>query len=439
MVDFIVLKRLTLKSDLGWFRSIFIGHGLAGKQKGINLNKNVANEIWPNLLVRQEAYEAAKDAQTAAKALGMVGKSLVVAGKAKARAIGAIPIRTDIYGPDGKLPITQDRLIILQDKNWRINGAFVEDPPGDPSRFFPVLAEGDLALIGVDGIDWPVAASIILLAQHTSDAPLWTDLSTRVSKGAGSMVQLQPADIQTLADAHGLPPAHPVRLLISAPAGSAVAVPAAPVLPAIPPIVPPPASPTIAATPTAVLLPAPASASAAPASVTTLKKPRAVKPVTEEAHKDQMIANMLTGVRGEKMVNAYLIDQNQAGGPVPLWMASSSAEHPYDFGLLEATGALANVIDAKATSTPWPSGFYVSMAELTYAATSDVPYFIYRMSEVSATGGILRISGDIRVFAKATALSLVNAAPVGTRVTEIAILPVNSGLTWSVPIVLLSS
>jgi hypothetical protein len=443
LVDFIVLKRLTLKSDLGWFRSIFYGHDLKTKQKGITLNKDVANDIWPNLLVRQEAYEAAKEAQEAAKALGAAGRPLIVAEKAKARAIGMIPIHTDIYGPDGKPPITQDRIIILQDKNWRINGAFVEDPPSDPNRFFPVMEEGDLALIGVDGIDWPVAASIILLSQNTSDSSLWADLSTKVSKGSGSMIQLQAADVQTLADAHGLPADHPIRRLISAPAASALPLPAAPAPPILPPVAPPAlphsSAPPTAGAPTPGLLPAPAVAPAAPVPITALKKPGAVKQVTEEAHTEQMLANALTGVRGEKMVNAYLADQNTLGGPVPLWMASSSAEHPYDFGLLEPSGALAAVVDAKATSTAWPSSFFMSMAELTYAATSDVPYFIYRVSEVSATGGILRTSGDVRDFAKATALSLVNAAPVGTRVTGISISPVNSGLTWSAPIALPSS
>ena len=69
MADYVVLKRLTEKSDLGWFRSIFYNRSLKGRQKGITLNKAVINDIWPNLVARQIAYEAAKAAEAPKKTL----------------------------------------------------------------------------------------------------------------------------------------------------------------------------------------------------------------------------------------------------------------------------------------------------------------------------------------------------------------------------------
>lgn len=70
MVDHVVLKRLTLKSDLGWFHSIHENRKLKGHQKGITLNKPIINKIWPELRSRQADYDAAKDAEAAAKMPG---------------------------------------------------------------------------------------------------------------------------------------------------------------------------------------------------------------------------------------------------------------------------------------------------------------------------------------------------------------------------------
>src|SRR4051812_14206538 len=101
-MDYVVLKQLTLKSDLGWFKPIYDAHALKGHQKAITLNKKVMNSIWPSLLTRQDAYYAAKDTQAQAKPLGPQGKAIMETEKAKARAVGTIPVQVELHGPAGK-------------------------------------------------------------------------------------------------------------------------------------------------------------------------------------------------------------------------------------------------------------------------------------------------------------------------------------------------
>ena len=128
MVDYVVLKRLTEKSDLGWFHSIFLNRKLSGGQKGITLNKRIINEIWPNLIARQTVYEAAKEAEAEAKERGGAGNAVAEIERNKAQDAGHLPVQVEIHGPEAKAPFTVNRLVALQDKNWRLNGAFASGP-----------------------------------------------------------------------------------------------------------------------------------------------------------------------------------------------------------------------------------------------------------------------------------------------------------------------
>uniref|UniRef100_A0A9E7ZXC4 DUF3883 domain-containing protein n=1 Tax=Bosea sp. NBC_00436 TaxID=2969620 RepID=A0A9E7ZXC4_9HYPH len=402
MPDYVVLKRLTLKSDLGWFKSIFDGHGLDTKQKAITLNKDVMNALWPSLLIRQDAYEHHKVLQNAAKALGSSGQAIFDAEKAAAKAVGTIPVRVEVHGPGGKPPIVMDRIIALQDKNWRLNGDFVTDPPGDPTRFYPTMQEGDLALIGFNDVGWP-ADPIVVLLSHIQDAPLWAVLQTRVSKGSRSMVEVDPADLVSLANAHGLAAGHIIRTLGST---------STPM---------PPGS-----------LPSPAA---------PLSKPRGRRAATSKATPaqlaDRLAAAAAVGQLGEQLVDSYLAGQHTPGQPTHTWISQMYAEHPYDFELLSVTGAVIEVLDAKSTSQAWTGEFYMSAAEVTYAAASPVPYRIYRVSEVGPGGAAnLRVSDDIRPLAAAIVNGPLASSHAGIRATGFAISPQIAGITWTAPVAL---
>lgn len=399
MVDHVILKRLTERSDLGWFHSIHDNRGLPGHQKGINLNKPMVNTIWPNLMTRQVAYEAAKAAEAAARLPGGAGAVAAAAERATAQEVGHLRIRVEVHGPDNRPPIIEDRLLALQDKNWRLNGAFIEDSPGDAARFDPTLQEGDLALIGFDGVEWPTRAVVVLLAHSTADAALMADLSPLVTKGARSMARLSSDDLQTFADNHGLPDGHVIRTLAG--------------------------DPVIKAALEEI-------AQGDIASVAKIRMRRPSRQMTPEELAAGIAENTRIGQLGERMVNAYLAEKHATGGLAYVWMWPTSAAHPYDFALLNHA-IVDTVIDAKSTSSEWKANFYMSMAELEYAANSSVPYLIFRLSEVGPMGAWLRMSHDIRAFATAVASSFAVAAPTGTRATTIAISPVAAGLAWSDP------
>jgi hypothetical protein len=66
MADFLALKLLTEKSDLGWFKSIYEGRGLKGRQKSITLNVKGFSGIYPELEKRVSEYDAAREEERAA-------------------------------------------------------------------------------------------------------------------------------------------------------------------------------------------------------------------------------------------------------------------------------------------------------------------------------------------------------------------------------------
>lgn len=408
-MDFVVLKRLTLKSDLGWFKSIFDAHQLQGHQKGITLNKKVIYSIWPSLMSRETAYDAAREVQKQAEESVPPDEAKAQVEKTKAKAAGTIPdIQVQIYGPAGKPRIDETRIIALQDKNWRLDGAFILDPLDDPTRFHPILNEGDLALIGFNGGEWPTEAVVVLISQ--SSDPLWSDLSPLTpSKGAKSMVQLDQPALIDLADKHGLPADHVIRSL-AVTSISALPVPAAPV---------------------AVITPLPVKPGGGMVLPLT---PKSGQELTPEELAKQLAQMVKTGEIGEKLVDQYL--KKQANGTIPIhaWVSSKLAKHPYDFQLIAESGTVLAFIDAKATSTAWPGEFFMSMAEVYCAATSTIPYHIYRLSNVKSSGAELRISDDVRQFAEATVKTLLPHLLSGTRITEIAVKPIDAGIKWSDPI-----
>lgn len=413
MPDYVVLKRLTLKSDLGWFKSIYDGHGLTTNQKAITLNMDVMTAIWPSMLVREEAYEKHKAAQKAAKALGPAGAATFVVEKAKAKAVATIPVDVKLHGPAGKPPIQlKDRVIALQDKNWRLNGDFVHAPSLDPDRFFPVMQEGDLALIGFDDVGWPTNPVVVLLSQ-VADASLWSSLESRVSKGSNSMTQLDAGSLLALADSQGLAENHIIRLF-----GNGLTLS----------VLSPTVMPDMLSVEDSVIASAPTPPAERPATVrfrTTSLAQIAARAVSANA----------TGLLGERVVDNFLTQQGTPKQPVHTWISQQFPEHPYDFELLEASGLVAAVADAKSTSADWSLEFFMSAAEVGYASRSAVPYHIYRVSGLRpGNNAELRVSDDIRGLAAGILAAWLAAPPPGTRTTGAAIHPLVSGIVWSSPI-----
>ncbi|KAA5611818.1 protein NO VEIN domain-containing protein [Rhodovastum atsumiense] len=402
MADVLFLKLLTLKSDLGWFRAIYKGEKLRGRQKGITLGAKLIKAAYPAMVPREAAYRTAVAAQQAAKALGEAGQEIVKAEKVKAREAGHIPTLVTIYGPGGKNGFKVARRIVLQRKNWRLDGQFIDEPENEPGRFYPALKDGDLAIMAFSGIEFPTAASVLLLGNNPADSALRAKLLPMVKKRVKSMVRLDPVEMQALADTLGLGEDHPLRSM---------------------------------ATDTVVAYEMEQAAFGDPGAAEKVRARRGGRHMTAEELAASLERAAATGRVGEEMVDWYLQEQTPAGAPRRhrrMW--PDSANHPYDFEIFDATVALEAVLDVKSTSGAWTLEMFMSMSEVEHAATSTVPYFIYRVSEVSEIGAWLRISGDIRPLAKAISAAYCPAYPKATRATTIGIRPADSDIVWSDPI-----
>jgi hypothetical protein len=217
------------------------------------------------------------------------------------------------------------------------------------------------------------------------------------------MVVMDPVDIVNLADTHGLAAGHIIRKLGST---------------------------------SAILLPGSAPGPTAPRPLPS-DKSKATSKATPAQLAARLAAAAEVGQRGEELVDSYLGTLHTLGQPTHTWVSQEYAEHPYDFELLSATGAVIEVVDAKSTSLVWTADFYMSAAEVAYAAASPVPYRIYRVSKV-APGAFaqLRISDDIRPLAIAIEGASLASAQVGTRATGFAITPQIADLRWTGPFVL---
>ncbi len=389
MPDHIAIKLLTERSDLGWFKSIFDGRNLKGNQKGITLGAKVFRNFYPSISERESAYGLARERAILARQ--MHDQDVLEEFKRGARAAGNLSVFATIYGPNGKEPFTRERIIARQDKNWRLNGRFILAPQDDQQRF-NVLQDGDIAVIAFDGIDEPTAVSVLLLSADSElDRPLHEELreTQGLSKGSGSMMAMPAASLVAIADRLNLAGDHPLRVL---------------------------------AADTATNQDIEEAARGSTTAAERVKHRREGRGLTPEELAAGKAAAERNGALGEALVNKWLVDQAVEGVPQHRWVSSRVANAPYDFALLGEDGDLKAVLDVKTTSSRFSAEFFVSHAELEYAAQSDVPYEIWRVYEVGAGGAWLLPSYDFRPLAN----QLLQAAaefPHGTRPSVVAIAP----------------
>ncbi len=130
-----------------------------------------------------------------------------------------------------------------------------------------------------------------------------------------------------------------------------------------------------------------------------------------------------TGRAGEELVAAYLERQTADGAITAFeWISDVNAVAPMDFRLTPVAGA-AERVDVKTTSMTFEREFHVSLPELKeMAADGSGPYRIYRVFELSMRGAKLRISDDMKEFARAVLASL-GGLPVGVVVDAVSVNP----------------
>ncbi len=94
------------------------------------------------------------------------------------------------------------------------------------------------------------------------------------------------------------------------------------------------------------------------------------------------------------------------------------------------------LIDVKTTKQGADQGFHMSLAEVICAAETAGEYRIYRLHGLSDDGATLRISEDIREFARKLLDAHNNGMPEGVIADGFSIAADAAGLVWSDPITL---
>ncbi|MEL7966915.1 DUF3883 domain-containing protein [Vreelandella neptunia] len=184
----IALKKLTL-SDLTIFE-YHLRQGKAGKQKSINLNRDIFEKLfYPNLTAVAEENDWEP-----------------------------FILNLTIFGPGNSPSQVLPQKIIKGGtyKNWRLNGKLIPTPDGDER--YHLLDAGDYAIMEFIGAAWPTQMKMTLVAaNHQEDAGLHRALNRlypTVSMRAMEFAELEEVEKQA---GYELPTNHPFHDFLDTP------------------------------------------------------------------------------------------------------------------------------------------------------------------------------------------------------------------------------
>jgi len=349
----LALKRLTA-SDLTVFRYQYINRR-AGNQKAINLDSQVlVGKLYPDL-----------------------GKGAVVPNT-------RYKLELKLSGPGICDPQTLVRKILKQQKNWRLNGEFIDGPVDDPQRYNYLEAD-DFALFEFLGDRAPESIHLLLVsAASPADRPLYEALDRTFRDGP--MRVLEERDIEYLLKSSNLDAYHPLaewadgHLLESAALGSSEAV----------------------------------------AMINS--RVRAKGPSPEEFLEARRRAEAI-GVYGEELLNDWFLEQQHAGLIAGFqWSSSTNAVCPFDFEVQEDCTGPVRRLDAKSTSGEFSSKIHLSRAELSAAVDGGVPYDIYRLYGLDERGASMKVAYNVG-DSLSEILDRLSCLPIGVWVDSISIDP----------------
>jgi hypothetical protein len=349
----LALKKLTA-SDLSFFQSYFSRFpGVA--QKGFNLDKKVIEAIfYPSL---KSVIDAMPDKRS--------------------------PVALIVVGPAGASPHVLMRKILKQEKNWRLNGEFIQDPYEQPGRY-DVLVPNDIALLEFSGTGAPDSVKMVLLsAARAEDATTHAAFANAFPGGA--MTVLAEDQIERLISLGNPPADHPIRdwldkdLLEEVGRGSGDAI----------------------------------------ERLAVKRRGRGLS--LGELQRAKANAEAV-GRLGE-----FLLDYHYTSlQPHPRiatheWVASINAIAPYDF-LLTYVGGGHRHVDAKSTAGAFGNHIHLSLSEVHHALNSGVPYHLCRLYKVRESGATFRIARNI-ADRLGPVVDTLSALPAGVKVDSLSFNP----------------
>lgn len=289
-------------------------------------------------------------------------------------AVGGAPVKValSIRGPGIAPSQNLMRKIIKQEKNWRLNGELIFDPPDNAGQYAP-LQKGDFAVIEFIGSVVPDLLTIQLVAQtHAEDKNLYAALNTKYGASFSlhrGMISPDPDDFfSTLAVAE-IDTSHPINDFLEAEYLEDVVL-------------------------------------GGLRGLETLTKRRRGRTLTKSEFEQSKENAARIGRLGEELVNTYLTKLLEDGQISQFeWTSDLNPIASYDFAI-QTANVISRKIDVKSTSGKQNNPVHVSMAELVEMIQSTVPYEIYRVHEVNERSGMLAVSTDLRGVATAIADSL---------------------------------
>lgn len=330
----IALKRLS-SSDLTLFEHHY-RHTAGTKQKAINLDAAVfVDAFYPGLPAR----------------LG-VGRDRII-------------VVLTVFGPSGAGPHSITRKILKQQKNWRLNGELISDPPEEPGRYSS-LEKGDYAILDFAGDSEPHTARMCLVAgANEQDAKLHAALQTAYGASFSQrigFIEIDPDDFARTLSGLNLPDGHPALDFVD-------------------------------------FDDLEDAAQGGLEGISKLRVRRKARGVNREELARAKQGAEWVGRKGEELLNTWLELQRLAKKiPGFRWDSDTNAISPYDFSILDGE-AVKRRIDAKSTAGDFTNPIHVSLAELKEMAQGGVPYDLYRLYSVTETSARLRIASDVGMTA----------------------------------------
>lgn len=348
----LALKKLKA-SDLSFFVP-YLNRFPNTKQKGFNLDQRVIEAaLFPTL---SDEVEATPDKRA--------------------------PVALTILGPGGAPAYLLMRKVLKQQKNWRLNGEAVANPPGESHRFDGVAPE-DIAIMEFSGTSLPSAVKVVLLsATNPMDAA--THAAFRDAFPGESMSLLSEERIEQIIHAANTPLNHPIRDWLDKESLEKLG-------------------------------------QGDPDATEWLLKTRKGRGVTASELKKAKESAEKVGRRGEQLLDYYFESFAPTNGIRHEWVANVNAISPFDFKLTLGDASERHV-DAKSTSGPFGGPVHFSLGEIRHALTSGVPYDIHRLYDVTDNRCVMRVARDIAEKLRPIA-NIVRSLPDGVSADQFSFRP----------------
>jgi Domain of unknown function (DUF3883) len=349
----LAIKKLT-QSDLTLFKWHFINRP-AGNQKGFNLDARVlVRSLYPLL-------------------------PEVVTTLPNQR----VPLDLYFYGPGLAGAHNLQRKILKQEKNWRLNGEFVENPDDAPTRY-NVLRSGDFALFEFSGTVIPNVTKVVLVASEVAeDATMFAELSRRYP--TGSMFVVTEEELGQVVEGANPPEGHVLYDWVESDAIEDAAM----------------------------------GGERGIRRLNTRRQGRGLSP--QDFQRSRQAAERV-GLQGEVLLNEHFDELLERGLLQSFeWTSSVNAISPYDFAL-RTTEDQRRVVDAKSTAGDFSNPLHISLSELHRAVRGEEPYDIYRLYKVTDDSATLRIVRDVGAVL-GPILAAATAMPQGVSIDSVSLTP----------------